>query len=271
MAEISTILGLVLALLAVGVGMMLKGASPSVLLNPAAFLIIFGGTIAAIFVAFPMSQVKQLPAILKIAFLGRKFPEKGVLVKQLSGYANLVRREGLLALDAIIDTIDEPFLKKALTLATSTNSSEDLARILESEIEAMKDRHRIGATMFSQAGSYAPSLGVLGAVVGLISALGNLNDIEKLGHSIAAAFVATLLGIFSGYVIWNPLCNKMKVYSKEEAEIMELILTGVISIQRGDHVFYVEQEMLSKMSPAEVRAYEYEKENRDNVEEKGTS
>ncbi len=271
MAEISSLIGLVLALVAVGVGMALKGADPSVLMNPAAFLIIFGGTLAAMFVAYPMDQMKKFPSILKIAVLGKKFPDKGELVRQLSGYANLVRREGLLALDAIIDTIDEPFLKKSLTLATSTNSSEDLTRILESEIDSMKERHKIGANMFAQAGTYAPSLGVLGAVVGLIAALGNLNDIEKLGHSIAAAFVATLLGIFTGYVVWIPFASKMKMYSQNEAEVMELILTGVISIQRGDHVFYVEQEMLSKMAPKEVRAYEAEKEAKANVEEKGTS
>lgn len=268
MGDIATLIGLIVTIIAVGVAMVLKGANPEVLLNPAAFLIIFVGTLGALLVAFPMDQIKKFPRLLKIAFLGKKFPDKTDLILQILEFTNIVRREGLLVLEVQIDQVSDPFFKKAIMLATSTNSSDDLVRTLEADIDAMKDRHRVGASVFSQAGTYAPSLGVLGAVVGLIAALGNLNDIAKLGHSIAAAFVATMLGIFTGYVVWTPLSNKMKNFSRMEVEIKELILVGILCIQRGDRVFFVEQELLSHLSEDEIKRYQIKKEKAKHVQEK---
>lgn len=267
MGDLATIIGLVMAIISVGVAMVLKGAKLEVLVNPAAFLIIFAGTLAVLFVAFPLRQMQYFPQLLKIAFLGRSFPDRCDLIRQLVGYATMVRREGLLSLDREIDTTEDPFLKKAMILITSSSSTEDLERILEADLEAMKERHRVGASMFSQAGTYAPTLGVLGAVVGLIAALGNLNDIEKLGHSIAAAFVATLMGIFTGYVVWHPLANKMKNFSRIEVELKELALVGFCCIQRGDNAIMIEQELLAHLSESEAAHYHEQKEVPVHVEE----
>ena len=125
------------------------------------------------------------------------------------------------------------------------------ADVLEADVQAMEERHRSGALIFTQAGTYAPTLGVLGAVVGLIAALGNLNDIDKLGQSIAAAFVATLFGIFSGYVLWHPFANKLKIMSKKEAEIKRMIIEGVLSLQAGDSPIAVEAKLLVFVSQNE--------------------
>lgn len=271
MLELSSLIGLVLALVAIGLGMVLKGASLQVLVNPAAFLIIIAGTLATLFVAFPLSQMKQFPKLLMIAILGRRFSSRIELIGQLVDFTGTVRRDGLLSLDRLAETVKDPFLKKALILATSTNESESLERILEAEIDSLRERHHLGASMFSQSGTYAPTLGVLGAVVGLIAALGNLSDIEKLGHSIAAAFVATLLGIFTGYVVWHPLANKMKALSRLEQANMELILLGVLCMHRGERAIIAEQELLAQLSSAEVAKYEKMRGKASNGKEKAAA
>ena len=109
----------------------------------------------------------------------------------------------------------------------------------------MEERHEVGATIFAQAGTYAPSLGVLGAVLGLIAALGNMSDTEVLGHAISAAFVATLLGIFTGYVLWHPFSNKLKRKSKKEVKLKEMMVEGILSILAGESPRIIEQKLAS--------------------------
>ena len=126
---------------------------------------------------------------------------------------------------------------------------------LSEEIEAMESRHQAGAAIFSQAGTYAPSLGVLGAVLGLIAALGNMGDTEKLGHAISAAFVATMLGIFSGYVLWHPFANKLKRKSKQEVKMKEIMLEGVLSILAGEAPRVIEQKLASYLPSGERKKF----------------
>ena len=116
--------------------------------------------------------------------------------------------------------------------------------VLDAELSVMQERHTEARSMFSQAGTYAPTLGVLGAVVGLIAALGNLNDIDKLGHSIAAAFIATILGIFTGYVLWLPFANKLKVMSEAEVSEKRMIIEGILSLQAGDSPTAIEAKLM---------------------------
>lgn len=127
--------------------------------------------------------------------------------------------------------------------------------MLSEEIEAMESRHQAGAAIFSQAGTYAPSLGVLGAVLGLIAALGNMGDTEKLGHAISAAFVATMLGIFSGYVLWHPFANKLKRKSKQEVKMKEIMLEGVLSILAGEAPRVIEQKLASYLPSGERKKF----------------
>jgi len=123
--------------------------------------------------------------------------------------------------------------------------------VLMEDISATEERHKSGALIFQQAGTYAPTLGVLGAVVGLIAALGNLNNLETLGHSIASAFVATLLGIFTGYVLWHPIANKLRQLSKREIEIKLMMVEGLLSIQSGVSTIAIEQKLSVFLPPSE--------------------
>lgn len=243
--EKSTVIGVVLGFLAVTVGMVFKGASLTVLINPAAFLIIIVGTIACLCNGFPMEDLKSFPALIKQLFKQKQLMTKAELVPLFVGLSQTARREGILALESRVDEISDPFLRNGLTMVIDGLDPDFVGDVLDAEIQNMEERHRKGALVFTQAGTYAPTLGVLGAVVGLIAALGNLDDIEKLGHSIAAAFVATLLGIFTGYVLWHPFANKLKIISKKEAELMRMMIEGVLSLQAGDSPTAIEAKLMA--------------------------
>lgn len=252
--EKSTLIGIVLAVVSVVVGMFLKGASLSALLNPAAFLIIFVGTGATLCIAFPMSEVKKVTVLLKKVFQQPKLPDKSELVGKFVNWGTITRREGLLALENHIDANEDPFLYSGVQMAIDGLDQEFVELVMSEEIHAMEERHRSGALIFAQAGTYAPPLGVLGAVIGLVAALGNLSDIEKLGHSIAAAFIATLFGIFVGYVFCHPIANKLKRLSRQEVEVKQLIVEGVLSLQSGLSPVAIEKKLMAYLPLSERKS-----------------
>jgi chemotaxis protein MotA len=246
--DLSSVVGIVLAFIALFAGMFFKGVAATALLNPAAILIIIVGTISAVTIAFPMSELKRVPKLFKLIFKEQKLQSDGEIIKLFSQWADLARREGLLALEGKAGDVEDLFLKNGLTLAIDGQNADYIRDVLTEEVEAMEERHLSGALIFSQAGTYAPTLGVLGAVIGLIAALGDLNDIEKLGHAISAAFVATLLGIFTGYVLWHPFANKLKRKSKQEVRQKMMMIEGILSVLEGEAPRVIEQKLSSYLS-----------------------
>ena len=253
--EISTLLGLFLGFIAIGLGMVMKGASLAAIWNPAAFLIIFVGTAASLFIGFPMDEMKKFPALFKLILVQQNLMTKTDLIKMLVEWATLSRREGLLVLENKLVTVEDSFLRSGFQMIVDGTDPDLVRKTLDEGLYAMEERHRSGALIFSQAGTYAPTLGVLGAVIGLIAALGNLKDIDKLGHSIAAAFVATLLGIFSGYVLWHPIANKLKRLSKREVELKQMMIEGVLAVQSGISPTLIEQNLLFYLTEEEKKKY----------------
>ncbi len=264
-------IGIILGFLAVGLGMVLKGASLAALVNPAAFLIILVGTAASLFIGFPLDELKKFPQLIKIAFIKPQVKSKQELIQLFVDLAGYARREGLLSLENKVEDIDDPFLKKGLMMIIDGSENEFVRDVLLEHIASIEERHKAGALIFSQAGTYAPTLGVLGAVVGLIAALGNLNDIDTLGHSIAAAFVATLLGIFTGYVLWHPLANKLKRLSRQEVETKLLIVEGLLSIQMGMSPNNIEQKLSAFVAPSELNNPQTQQGDVNNAEEAQTA
>lgn len=256
--EKSTFIGLALGFIAIIVGMLFKGASLSSLVNPAAYLIIFVGTAASLFIAFPMNEISKFPKLMKIALFGQQRIAKIEVMRLFVEWAAITRREGLLALEGKIDEVTEPFLKNGLRLIIDGNDHDFVSDVLSGEIHLTEERHKMGALVFAQAGTYAPTLGVLGAVIGLVAALGNLSDIERLGHSIAAAFIATLLGIFSGYVLWHPIANKLKRISKQEMETKTMMTEGILGIQAGLSAIALGQKLAVFLTPQERTLFEQE-------------
>ena len=208
-------LGVILGFAVLVGGMILKGSDPIALYNPAALVIIFGGTIACILVAFPFHEVKKAPALFKVLFTESKMIPIKELIPMFTQWATVARKEGLLALEEISEEVEDPFLQRGLKMVVDGQSQEHIRDLMEEEIAAMEERHELGAKIFTQAGTYAPTLGVLGALIGLVAALGHLDDVALLGKSISAAFIATLFGIFTGYVLWHPFANKLKRKSEQ--------------------------------------------------------
>lgn len=249
--DISSIVGLIIGVVALLVGMTLKGVTPDALLNPAAILIIIVGTIGTVVIAFPMNELKRIPKLFGVIFKEQKLPSDKELIALFSEWADVARREGLLSLESKADGVEDLFLKNGLSLAIDGQKPDYIRDVLTEEVDAMSERHAAGALIFSQAGTYAPTLGVLGAVVGLIAALKDMNDIDALGYAISAAFVATLLGIFTGYVLWHPFANKLKRKSAVEVQQKMMMIEGILSVLEGEAPRVIEQKLTSYLPASE--------------------
>lgn len=247
--DIFLIIGVITGFFAVIVGMIVKGANIEVLLNPAAAIIIIIGTIAATINSFPKKEILNVPKIIKVLFSDKKKIDPTEVIRQILELAQMARREGLLSLEQIIEKTENQFMKRSLGMVIDGVEEEYIREVLNVEIDAMEERHRAAASIFSTAGSTAPTLGVLGAVIGLIGALGNLNDVEKLAHMIAAAFVATLYGIFIGYVLCHPFATRLKRKSHEEIAVLRIIAEGVLSIQAGESPKSMELKLFGMLEP----------------------
>lgn len=245
--ELTTVLGVIVGFVAVIGAMIFKKISFTVFLNPAAFFVIFVGTAATILNSFPGKNLKVLGTLFRILFTKQKGMDEVELIKLIVSLAVEARKEGLLALEGKLDTVEDAFIKKGLRLVIDGMGEEVISDILGSEIAAMEERHEVNASIFSSAGMYAPTLGVLGAVFGLIAAMGHIDDTEAMAEAIGAAFIATILGIFTGYVLWNPFAKKLKVKSQEEALVKRMAIEGILSIQRGDSPLMVQEKLLSAL------------------------
>lgn len=249
--EKSTIVGLVLGIAAVTLGMYFKGAPISNLANPAAIMIIFVGTAGSLFIAFPMKELKKFPKLIGLLFKKQDLVDRVELISLFMEWASITRREGLLALETRIDEIEDEFLRNGMRMIIDGNDQDFVRDVLMEDIHATEERHHSGALIFSQAGMYAPTLGVLGAVIGLIAALSQMSEMEHLAKAIAAAFVATLMGIFSGYVLWHPIANKLKRLSHSEIEIRLMMVEGLLSIQSGVSTIAINQKLSVFLTPQE--------------------
>lgn len=248
----TSIIGIILGFVAIGLGLILKGITLDALINPAAFLIIIFGTIASVLIAFPTRVIKNVPHLFRVLFTENKEDDIGKLINLFTEWAELTRREGILSLENKMDELEDPFLKSGIQLAIDGQNPDFIRDVMMEKIYAMEKRHAEGARVFSQAGTYAPTLGVLGAVVGLIAALGNMDNMDVLGAAISAAFIATLLGIFTGYVLWHPFANKLKEKSEREAMIKEIMIEGILSITNGEPPTVIKDKLQSYLSSREI-------------------
>jgi chemotaxis protein MotA len=260
--DIFLIIGMVAGLIIVVAAMLEKGASLAVLLSAEAFIVIIGGTVVALLNSFPRGEFVKLPKIFGVLFNAKGGEDPAEIIVQLVEMSQTTRRDGLLSLESTIQGLENKFMKKGLEMVVDGLEPDLIKEVLEIEIESMEERHRLGATAFSTAGGTAPTLGVLGAVIGLIGALGNLNNIEVLGESIKSAFVATVFGIFTGYLIWHPFSNRLKRKSLEEVRNMNIMLEGILAIQAGNNPKSIERKLVGMLEPKQrVRFEENNNEN----------
>lgn len=252
--DIATIAGLILGwgglLLSLLIESHFDVAELAAYANFAGLLIIVLGTSGATILSFTVEDIKNLLPTLRNAFRTKNQDPVSV-VTTLVGYAGKARREGLLGLEEDIQTIEEPFLKKGLQLVVDGTDMEMIREILETDTAYMQSRHKIGIDMMMAAGGFAPTLGIIGAVAGLISALATVSDPSKLTGAIAVAFTATFYGIGFANLIFLPLGGKLTLRSKQEAFVRELTLVGVLAISAGDNPRIVEEKMKAFLSPAD--------------------
>lgn len=247
--DIFLIIGILVGAGSVVVGMIVKGANVAVLLNPAAAIIILVGTAAAVMNSFPRKEFLNIPKIFGVLFSEKSHTDPVKVIKQIMDMSQRARKDGLLALEQDVQNMEDPFMKKGVSLVVDGLEEQSIREVLNHELDTTEERHRLGALIFSTAGSSAPTLGVLGAVIGLIGALGNLEDTEKLGHMIAAAFVATLYGIFLGYVVCHPLATRLKRKSHEELSSKRIIIEGILSIQSGENPQSIKLKLSGLLEP----------------------
>jgi chemotaxis protein MotA len=230
--QFGPVIGVVVALFAILVGNALEGGHMGSMVGGPAALIVLGGTIGAVIVQFPGSTL--LGAMRGAA---DTFKKAGVdpakLVDEIVDYANRARRDGILALEKVTATASHPFLGKALTMAIDGADSTALRQTMEIAIGQHEEHGEDAAKVFEAGGGYSPTVGIIGAVLGLIHVMSNLSDIAAVGHGIAAAFVATIYGVAVANIIFLPFAGRIKFRVRDEVQRMELMLTGVLAIQEG--------------------------------------
>lgn len=232
----------------------LEGGNPMSLLLLAPMLLVFGGTIGAAIAGGTMGDAKGAGKALIKAFTWKPSPA-GELVPIVVALADKARREGLLTLEDQVADVDDDFLKKGVSLAVDGTDPEELREIMESELIAKKAADKLSAKFFEGMGGYAPTIGIIGTVMGLVHVLENLSQPDKLGHLIAGAFVATLWGVLSANLIFLPVGNRLARISQLEASRMEMVIEGVLAVQAGANPRVVAQR-LNSLLPASERDVE---------------
>lgn len=245
--EIGTIAGLVFGLVAIFGSFMMEGGDLGALIMIPAMTIVFGGTFATAMIGTSFKQFSQIWRYALIAFIPPKHDVEK-LIETIVHYATVARKDGLLALEKELNTPQHAFLKKMLRFAIDGTDPQTMRAVAEAEMGFLNERHNSNAQVFQKMGGYAPTMGIIGTVMGLIVTLanagGNPND---LIHHIASAFIATLWGIFTANIIWLPIADKLKTIHSEESLVMEVTLEGVLSLQAGEIPAIVKAKLRSML------------------------
>jgi chemotaxis protein MotA len=253
--DIASILGIVIGMVIVFTVQILEGGHPASILLFPAMMLVFGGAFCAAMAGGVMKDAKGFGLSLKKALTSKVTPPTELLDSVVK-LAERARREGLLALEDAVKTVEHPFLKRGLQLAIDGTDPDELHDILHAEVSAKKKADKAGVKFIEGMGGYAPTIGIIGTVMGLVHVLENLDKPETLGHSIAAAFVATLWGVLSSNIMFLPLAARLTWLSAIEAEEMELVIDGVLAIQAGSNPRLVAQKLRSLLPPDEMKKAE---------------
>jgi chemotaxis protein MotA len=254
MKDLATAIGVGGAVVVIIIANILEGGSPTSLLLLPPMLLVWGGTALVSIAGGTMADAKGVIGSLKKAF-GGKAESCADVVPVVVALADRARKEGLLALEDSLKTIEDPFLVKGVTMAVDGTDPEEMRDILDGEVAAKRAATKHSAKFFADAGAYAPTIGIIGTVMGLVHVLENLAQPEELGHLIAAAFIATLWGVLSANVFFLPIGNRLKRLGELEVARMEVIIEGVLAIQAGSNPRIIAQK-LTALLPAHEQVAE---------------
>ena len=250
--DLTTILGLLIALGMIATSVVLSGGSFSSFVHTPSLLCTVGGTLGAVLICFPRSAIRRLPGVTLKGIRGDESSPLD-LIREIVELANLARRDGLLALDPKLDQIKSPFVRRGVQLAIDGTRPDALEDVMRADMEAMSLRHREGRAMFEQMGRFAPAFGLIGTLLGLVIMLGNVSDPATIGSGMAVALVTTVYGAVLANGSLLPLAEKLSQLSKRELVTREIALRGILAMQSGEHPRIIEQKLRSFLPP-EIRA-----------------
>jgi len=228
----ATIGGLIVAVGGITAGLLIEGGNLGQILQPTAAMIVFGGTFGAVLIQFPLPVVLSAVQSLGQILVDRDQNPRA-LITELVGYANKARRDGIVSLDSELSKIQEPFLKKSLMLAVDGTEPQEVRKMMDLETENQAEREENIPKVFESAGGFSPTIGIIGAVLGLIQVMQHLDKIDEVGRGIAVAFVATIYGVGAANIFFLPASGKLKQRIRHQQIIREMTLEGVVSILEG--------------------------------------
>ncbi len=245
--DLATVLGIVSAFGLVVIAIFMGGGL-GLFINAPSMMIVLGGTMGTTLINYPLQDVLGVVRVVKNVFFKKRESVRG-MIKQFIDFATKARREGILALESELKTIDEKFLKKGVQLSIDGLEPDSIRDLLETEIEFVQSRHQLGAEIFTTMGTFAPALGMIGTLIGLVQMLQSMDDPSTIGPSMAVALLTTFYGSVMANLLCMPIAGKLKTRSREEVLIKEMMIEGILAIARGDNPRIVEQKLQAFIPP----------------------
>lgn len=245
----ASLIGITLAAGGILAGLLLEGGNLGQILQPTAAMIVFGGTLGAVMIQFPLPMILLAVRQLGLVFFNPQRDPQAT-IHQLVQYAQKARREGIVSLDSDLEGIEDPFLKKTLMLAIDGTEPQELRNMIELELDNQAEYEEQVPQVFESAGGFAPTVGIIGAVLGLIQTMQHLDKIDEVGRGIAVAFVATIYGVGSANLLYLPMAGKMKLRMRDRQIMREMTLEGVVSILEGMNPHMLETKLFGFLTEA---------------------
>lgn len=253
--DVGTIAGLGIAVVAMVLSIILGGGDPVSLINVPSIMVVFGGTTGAILASFPLAKVLKVHSVVLKSIFGSA-PDPAKIIRDLVRLAEVARREGILSLESQVEQLDDAFIVRGIKMAVDGTDPELIRTILDTELEALMDRHAQGKAILDTVGRMAPAFGMIGTLMGLIFMLQNMDDPSAIGPGMAVALITTLYGALIANVITGPISEKLGARDAEEVLAKTIIIAGVMSIQSGDNPRVVESKLMTYLPPAARAAME---------------
>ena len=245
--DIATLVGIILSF-SLMLSAILMGGSLSIFINVPSMMIVIGGTIGATMINYPLPDILKVVNVVKKAFFTKNM-KANELIAQFVELAGIARREGILALETKIGEMDDEFMIKGIQLSADGLEPAAIKEILDTEIEAIQDRHKLGAEIFTTLGTFAPALGMIGTLIGLVQMLQTMSDPSTIGPAMAVALLTTFYGAVMANILFLPIAGKLKNRSSEEVMMKDLMTEGIISIAKGENPRVIEQKLNAYLPP----------------------
>lgn len=253
--DFATIIGILSGFGLVFIAMASGGGLAWFIDGPSA-MIVLGGTFGAVLINYPISDVLGVLQVAKNAFRGKK-QKTGAVINQMVEMSKISRREGIMSLQKMSQQTRDPFLIKAINLVVDGVEPSQVSNILETELDFIGERHRLGAEIFTTMGNFAPAMGLVGTLIGLVQMLRQMNEPGSIGPAMAVALITTFYGVILANLVFLPIAGKLKTKSSQELLLKQLIINGILAIQSGDNPRVLEQKLHSYIAPRERRSRFY--------------